>query len=800
MPSSPRGHGHTSAGFALIALLALITAGALFFLLEVMSPEAIDARRQRQDQDVLAQAREALIGYALKYRDVEGPTTVYGYLPLPDLGTSRNNNVSCTEEGCDAGNFAGNAANVMVIGRFPWRMLGTGPLRDSHGECLWLAVSGSHQRVHQASPMNWDTLGQIDVVAANGTATLASIIAAPHERPIAVIIAAGPPLPGQNRGASANDDVTQCGGNYDATNYLDPGTAGALAGVTNYFTGSTNNASGDTGATDKPLSPQGVVQKANDGTLWARGCPVGVACTPAANDSGLRVTADSLFDALRKSSNFRVDINSMLDRMVTCLRDRIAASGGFAVAPGRIPADVCYDDNQAPRQYFTHWRDLVFAGTGGFTVNGAVCPGVVVFAGQRGNGQSRATAIERNDFSKYLEGVNLAGINAGGTTFAGDALFTTIESGQTRQQDIVRCVPNSPSMSPVQSPTLTNLGFGQLVDYDPATRVLTLGKAGVTTNDGAPAGALFGCAWTPEANSQGKGFRAYFTFRFRQIGTSVGDNGFVFAAVDAESNPTLGCGAAGSQLGYSGNNGVTPSLTLPKIGIEFDQGRQAGFSETGVTAGRNDPCGTSGCGGSVGYNSHAAIVYWGHAAANAADGVTLPADDDNAHGLPGPNSQTGNPRPSPRNPDAAPGIAFVNLRGQAGEGGDSYLYHIRIDVTPSRDVTGVAPELRKTTMRTEVWIERDSGTSAQLRAAMQNTTRPMAQLYPGYAAKLADSAVVYDAPGGACAGGCPTGQECGGDNVCYRPALKSVRLGFTGSQRTQDQRVDIGDFFASWLQ
>ena len=65
MPSSPRGHGHTSAGFALIALLALITAGALFFLLEVMSPEAIDARRQRQDQDVLAQAREALIGYAL---------------------------------------------------------------------------------------------------------------------------------------------------------------------------------------------------------------------------------------------------------------------------------------------------------------------------------------------------------------------------------------------------------------------------------------------------------------------------------------------------------------------------------------------------------------------------------------------------------------------------------------------------------------------------------------------------------------------------------------------------------------
>ena len=103
-------------------------------------------------------------------------------------------------------------------------------------------------------------------------------------------------------------------------------------------------------------------------------------------------------------------------------------------------------------------------------------------------------------------------------------------------------------------------------------------------------------------------------------------------------------------------------------------------------------------------------------------------------------------------------------------------------------------------MRTEVWIERDSSADAPLLAAMRNPTRPMSQLYPGYAAKLSDSALVYDAPGGTCAGGCPAGQECGSDNLCYRPSLKSVRLGFTGSQRTQDQQVDIGNFFASWLQ
>lgn len=809
-------------GFVLVALMALVTAGLLVFLVTSLSPDALDAYRARKSREALATAREALLGYALKYRDDEAaqgrPDRMYGYLPLPDLGTSRNNNIGCAEEGCDAGNFAGNAPGITVIGRFPWRTLGISPLRDGHGECLWLAVSGSHQRVQQSSPMNWDGLGQIDVVVANGSGSLASALASPHDRPVAVIFSAGHPLPGQNRTPSTTDDVRQCGGNYDAAQYLDPGTAGALAGTTNFFAGSANSAFGNTAGTAKPLAPGGEIQRRADGTLWPTGCPTGSNCGLAANDAGLVLTADLLFASLRQSSGFRADINAMLDRMAACLRDPVA-NGTLVPVPvtgtaadktaGRIPTDACYADTQVPLGYFSHWREMVFvakpAGAANFnnvSVDGVAqpCAGVLAFAGQRA-GQSRATAADKDTLANYFEGANLTSLTTvGSDTFTGPSRLDSLAAGQGAQQDILRCIPPGQSFTLVTSPALAALGLGQLAAYDAATRTLTLGHANVTTGTGAPVGALFGCAWQPEAHALGKGLRAYFQFRFRQVGTGVGSTGYVFAIADAESSGPGACGAAASHLGYSGNNGVTPPLTFPKIGVEFDQSREANFSEGVSNPGRKDPCGTSGCGGTVGYNSHAAIAYWGHQAVDAVDQVTIPADDDNVHGFPSSASQVGNPRPAPKNPDASPGIEFVNLRGQASEGGNSYLYHVRVEVTPSRNVSGIPAEQRKTAMRTEVWIERDSVTSAQLIAAMADTTRPMAQGYAGYAARLADTAQVYDVAGAACAPACPTGQTCGSDNVCYRPAMNSVRLGFTNSQRTQDQQVDISNFFASWPQ
>jgi hypothetical protein len=88
---------------------------------------------------------------------------------------------------------------------------------------------------------------------------------------------------------------------------------------------------------------------------------------------------------------------------------------------------------------------------------------------------------------------------------------------------------------------------------------------------------------------------------------------------------------------------------------------------------------------------------------------------------------------------------------------------------------------------------------------MKNTTRPMSQLYPGFSETLNDTAAIFDVASGASCSrnppvvACPTDQACGSDNLCYRQGMKNLRLGFTGSQRTQAQQVTISNFFTTWL-
>ena len=810
---------HLQRGAALLIFLILLVMAGLTYFVSNFSPESINFRRTQQGQEALTQAREALIGYVLRYREVQyaqgQPGQMYGYLPLPDLGTTRNNNTGCLVEGCDAANFAGNAPNATVIGRLPWNTLGIEPLRDRHGECLWYAVSGSHQRIQQAVPMNWDSISHLDVVVANDTAALASALAGAHDRPVAVIFSPGPPLPGQDRAAAGGDDVTRCGGNYDAANYLDPATATALGGVTNYLAG-TNKASAVTDPnTPKALSLQGRVFDSG-GNFLPNACQGGN-CDLVANDVGLSLTGDMLFGAIRKNAYFRADINSILDRMTFCLRDQVAA-GGFAPAAiggftppidksaGRIPDNACYDASQNPLGYYDHYKEMIFVAkpnSGNFTVNAdANCAGVLLFASQRSNAQQRVTAVQRNTLSNYLEGSNLVNFAGVGTAFGsvgGPVVFDRTPP-QSLEQDIARCIATGATFSTVESPTLTAEGFGQLVAYDPGTRILTLGREDVTTGAGASAGALFGCAWFAESRRLDDGFRTYFRFQFKNVGGTVGANGFVFTVADALKNNLLVCGAAGSHLGYSGDNGSTPKIAFPKIGIEFDQSRNAGFSENAdpTLSGRNDPD----CSGAAGFPSHSAITYWSHEAVNAVDTVTLPDFDDNAHGFPTVGSLAG-PRLPPRSHAVLAtetGIKCVNLRGQPAATDDSRLYHVRVEVTPTRNVNASA-ELSNTSLRTQVWMEWDPTLTGQL-DAIRNTTRPMSLLYPAYAATptLSDTATLYDVQEAACVSGvCPAGQACGTDGMCYRPALDRIQLGFTGSQRTQDQQVEIYDFFTTWL-
>lgn len=850
-----------SRGFILVTILAILALGTLYLILEQLSPLSVAALRARKTDAALNTARDALVGYMARFREDQAndgqPGKPYGYVMLPDLGSSRNNNPAsnCVGgtgnalEGCDANAFTGiaydaNGLPPTVIGRFPWRALGTGPLRDGQGECLWLAVSSTHGRILRGSPvatppaMNWDTVAQLDIHVARGTTALATEIANAHDRPLLIVFAPGPPLAGQDRGASLTDNVTECGGNYGAANYLDPKTLTALGGVSNYFNGATNQASGDTTAI-KPFSTYGVVQRNTaDGTLWAENCPANGACEVVANDRGLALKPDQVFRAVRNSASFRADVNTLLERMVGCLRDQIAS--GTAISPvamtgigtppsdksvGKIPASAssCYGDGIEPLGYFANYADQILVAAcnpigaclsvtrseDGSTQN---CAASLIFAGQRGTAQYRSTDTERGAPANYLEGGNLtAFITTGATAFAGPANFGAVTSSQPATQDIVRCVPASASQSTVASSGLS--ANEQLVNYDAATRTLTLGNPDETEFTESPT-ALYGCAWSPEDHQLAGGLRGYFNFSFATVGTNVGNTGFVHALIDAESNLTLPCGAAGNHLGYSGDNGSTARLLPPKLGIEFDQSRNfsiasaSGYSESAFTTnvGRGDPCGTApppGCLANVGYNTHAALVYWGHESTNATDSVARPNDDDNVHGYPStaalalmgtrhpPRNPLGPIDPAVGTPDN--GLKLINLRN----GGD--VFHVRVEIFPTRTVASPA-ENSKTTLLTKVWILLDSPTSANQIAALKNTARPMSELYPSFTETLSDTASVFDVAMSACSSGtCPSNQTCGSDNICYRQGFRKVRLGFTNSQRTQDQLITIRDIITTWL-
>jgi len=186
----------------------------------------------------------------------------------------------------------------------------------------------------------------------------------------------------------------------------------------------------------------------------------------------------------------------------------------------------------------------------------------------------------------------------------------------------------------------------------------------------------------------------------------------------------------------------------------------------------------------------------------------------------------------------------------------------RVEFTRTYDGSPIDAKDRKATYKVESWIVAE-GVDTQQIVAVKNTTRPMSELYPGLAATLSNNGVRYDEPRGACvAGACPAGQSCasgtcysngppvihdlpmgscdaqqkcsgssllkrnscaagsicpsgqscgadnycydalyscGSDNICYGEAFRTMRLGFTNGQGTQDQLINISDFVTTWL-
>ncbi len=758
-----------SRGFVLISLLVILTMGTLYFFVGQLTPTAVDELRQQRTEAALQAARDALVGFAVRYRDQQTaqaqPGRMFGYLPMPDMGSTRNTNGACPFEGCEA-NTPGGVSLVdgllpALVGRLPWQSLGIEPLRDGHGECLWLIVATPYLAKNSTNvatvldppQMNWDTLGQFDIVTANGTAALISDLASVQDRPVAIIYAPGAIVAGQDRYRATNGDViTECGGNYDARNYLDPQTAGTL-GVTNYLAG-TNNASSAIGTvtrTDDPDVAKPVLTRSKlfqSGLNYvSTGCKD---CTLLSNDTGLALTGDTLFNTIRKNLSFRSDIDRLMDSMGTCLESAgaftpIAMLGTIDGNHGKAPdsANSCAAGN-SPLGYFNHYRENALVaivsdinacktnpGIAGNCLDVAIqdpatnsiankkCHGVLIFSGQRAPGQLRTSDTERKSPGSYLEGSNLTSfITANQWTYSGSRQLAATSPAFPAHRDIVRCIPDAgysannsnglPFLS-VQNAALTPYG-GQLSGYNASTGTLTLGLERTTT--AFPAGVqtdLYGCAWQPETHAFSNGLRSYFKFRINDSSfTTTPMDGFTFAIVDGDANGVDVCGAARQHLGYSGNNLDTPIIKAPKIGIEVDLRRNfsgtSGFNPSGTDTlinGRIDPNYTGG---------HVGIVYWagdtniatttsvaGCVAPRLLVGSTCylpPEEDDNIHGYP---ATVSGCRPSPPNPTApaTPTLASgaYKLSPTLSSVPTNQDFHMRVEITRATSAPAVAPVL-----------------------------------------------------------------------------------------------------------
>lgn len=128
-------------GAILMLLLLLVSVGALAVFVSGLNRASQQQERDRVTSEALARAKAALVGRALT--DDNRP----GSLPCPDA---------------DDDGVAESACTASLVGRFPWKTLKTGDLRDGSGERLWYELSANYQDQVASEPLNSNTSGTLD--------------------------------------------------------------------------------------------------------------------------------------------------------------------------------------------------------------------------------------------------------------------------------------------------------------------------------------------------------------------------------------------------------------------------------------------------------------------------------------------------------------------------------------------------------------------------------------------------------------------------------------------------------------
>ena len=398
-------------GAVLMVMLVIMIIGAVTIFVMSLNSSALQLERDKVTADALAKAKEALIGDTV----AQSPVSSAGYLRLPDLGFGIG---GVPAEGSSAPNFSGNNTDYLVIGKAPWKTLGISPSRDGQGECPWYIVSGRFKNNPQTNALNWDTLGQIDVIDGNGNA-IASNIAA-------LLVAPGTPLDGQNR-ALSDPAYTQCGGNYDARNYLDSyNSSDAVSGAVNYFTGSTNNR---------------VALNTNNKRFVMTN-------NNHYNDQFLFVTTDDIFRPIIRRSDFFAQITALMNDPYF---QNVSITGSKGTSSITISNNKCNGFLPPNQAFCANWLEMLLltqltpASNITITTNSVPasvgpCNRVLIFGGQKTAAQVRLLATDKSNPANYLEAPNLAAFavpTATSSNFTGASTF----NANTPSADLLTCIP-----------------------------------------------------------------------------------------------------------------------------------------------------------------------------------------------------------------------------------------------------------------------------------------------------------------------------------------------------------------------
>ena len=399
-------------GAALLIMLVILVVGAAAVLINSLTSSAVKTARQTTTAAALAQAREALIGRAIK--DVNRP----GSLPCPD--TNNNGSADLFISGNQCPNY---------VGRLPWKTLGLPDLRDGDGERLWYALSPTVRDYSSSTQsVNSDTPSQFNII---GNVTMNNVVA--------IVFSPGAVLssPSQVRDTANENNVANYLEGNNATNgaIINADIAGGTYSSTSIYTFTANASSstfndsvlGITADQVFPIVEKRIAKEVSNCLQDYSGTPANLGRYPWATP----LNSTNYLDA---NNTWFGRLPSPLPVSVINQLSVTRANSGNAMNDQWPSTAAC----NSVAAWWANWKELIFYSVADdYSPNGYPAPAgcnstclivnppsatrdkkiMVIVAGKALPGQARTTITDKATVSNYLEGNNATGaVTAANTT------------------------------------------------------------------------------------------------------------------------------------------------------------------------------------------------------------------------------------------------------------------------------------------------------------------------------------------------------------------------------------------------